>query len=115
MSSRDSLYKGKRSLMDMCQSSSATTTTTSLSTPKRKKSLRSSRSGNKTTRSGNDNTNKMIESRDIMTPNTRKLVKLSHKKSSKILNDSIHTHVVLEPVCVRIVDTPQFQRLVSCC
>jgi hypothetical protein len=29
----------------------------------------------------------------------------------KIFNDPIHGHIELDPLCVRIVDTPQFQRL----
>lgn len=31
----------------------------------------------------------------------------------KILNDPIHGHIEIHPLCVRIVDTPQFQRLRS--
>jgi hypothetical protein len=53
-----------------------------------------------------------IEFRDIMSPNTRQLVNSTSVKANKIFNDSVHTHITLEPVCVRIVDTPQYQRLV---
>lgn len=30
---------------------------------------------------------------------------------AQIFNDPIHGHIELDPLCVRIVDTPQFQRL----
>ncbi|XP_041859229.1 deoxynucleoside triphosphate triphosphohydrolase SAMHD1-like isoform X2 [Melanotaenia boesemani] len=33
------------------------------------------------------------------------------KPDGKIFNDSIHGHIVLRPLLVRIIDTPQFQRL----
>jgi len=29
----------------------------------------------------------------------------------KVFNDPIHGHIELHPLCVRIIDTPQFQRL----
>ena len=29
----------------------------------------------------------------------------------QVFNDPIHGHIKLSPICVRIVDTPQFQRL----
>lgn len=32
-------------------------------------------------------------------------------KSYKVFNDSIHGHIEVHPLCVEIVDTPQFQRL----
>ena len=30
---------------------------------------------------------------------------------SKVFNDSIHGHIAIDPACVLIIDTPQFQRL----
>jgi HD superfamily phosphohydrolase len=29
----------------------------------------------------------------------------------QVLNDPIHGHISLHPLCMKIVDTPQFQRL----
>ena len=29
----------------------------------------------------------------------------------QVFNDSIHGHIELHPLCVKIIDTPQFQRL----
>jgi len=30
---------------------------------------------------------------------------------SKVFNDPIHGHIEMHPLCVKIIDTPQFQRL----
>ncbi|XP_067651408.1 deoxynucleoside triphosphate triphosphohydrolase SAMHD1-like [Haliotis asinina] len=35
----------------------------------------------------------------------------TYHPSTKIFNDPIHGHVELHPLCVKIIDTPQFQRL----
>lgn len=29
----------------------------------------------------------------------------------QVFNDSIHGHIEVHPLCVKIIDTPQFQRL----
>jgi len=29
----------------------------------------------------------------------------------KVFNDPIHGHIEMHPLCIRIIDTPQFQRL----
>ena len=29
----------------------------------------------------------------------------------QVFNDSIHGHIEIHPLCVKIIDTPQFQRL----
>jgi hypothetical protein len=34
-----------------------------------------------------------------------------HTEGEKMFNDHIHGHVVLHPLCIKIIDTPQFQRL----
>lgn len=31
--------------------------------------------------------------------------------SGKVFNDNIHGHILLHPLCVIIIDTPEFQRL----
>lgn len=31
--------------------------------------------------------------------------------SGKVFNDNIHGHIMLHPLCVMIIDTPEFQRL----
>ena len=31
--------------------------------------------------------------------------------SSQVFNDPIHGHIELHPVCISVIDTPQFQRL----
>ena len=31
--------------------------------------------------------------------------------SCKVFNDSVHGHFELHPLCVLVIDTPQFQRL----
>ena len=36
---------------------------------------------------------------------------VTNKNMSKIINDSIHGHVVVPEIVVKIIDTPQFQRL----
>ncbi|KAL3859513.1 hypothetical protein ACJMK2_009730, partial [Sinanodonta woodiana] len=45
----------------------------------------------------------------------KSVVHQEHKKlspsSSKVFNDPIHGHIELHPLCVKIIDTPQFQRL----
>lgn len=33
------------------------------------------------------------------------------EKHYKVFNDSIHGHIEVHPLCVEIIDTPQFQRL----
>lgn len=33
------------------------------------------------------------------------------QNSGKVFNDNIHGHIVLHPLCVAIIDTPEFQRL----
>lgn len=101
MSQKESPTKGKRSLMDMFQGSRT------MKSPSKDKRISSSRTPPR--KNGGDK----IEFRDVMTPNTRQLVNSNGIKSNKIFNDSVHTHITLEPVCVRIADTPQYQRLVS--
>lgn len=103
MSQKDSPAKGKRSLMDMIKGGSKKGVTSPIRTT-RKRVLTPQRK-----HSGVDK----IEALGILTPNTRQLVNNNNVKSNKIFNDSVHTNITLEPVCVRIVDTPQYQRLVN--
>ncbi|KAH9490948.1 SAM domain and HD [Bulinus truncatus] len=42
---------------------------------------------------------------------TVRVFNMDVKKESKIFNDPIHGHIVLHPVCLAIIDTPEFQRL----
>ncbi|KAK3581153.1 hypothetical protein CHS0354_024685 [Potamilus streckersoni] len=37
--------------------------------------------------------------------------KILNPSNSKVFNDPIHGHIELHPLCVKIIDTPQFQRL----
>ena len=101
-SEKESPTKGKRSLMDMFNGRKSTNCTKkngagSAHTPVKKKK----------------SSMEKIAFRDVLSPNTRQLVNNTRVKANKIFNDSVHTHITLEPVCVRIVDTPQYQRLVS--
>lgn len=52
-----------------------------------------------------------LECRDILSPNTQHLLSTTSTTTNKIFSDSIYAHITLEPVCFKIVDTPQFQRL----
>ncbi|XP_053408076.1 deoxynucleoside triphosphate triphosphohydrolase SAMHD1-like [Mercenaria mercenaria] len=36
---------------------------------------------------------------------------MSSDEMSKVFNDPIHGHIELHPLCIKIIDTPQFQRL----
>ena len=34
-----------------------------------------------------------------------------HVSLVQVFNDAVHGHIALHPLCVRIIDTPEFQRL----
>ena len=36
---------------------------------------------------------------------------MTQRRLSKIFNDPIHGHIEVHPLCVKVIDTPQFQRL----
>lgn len=35
----------------------------------------------------------------------------AQRGSGKVFNDNIHGHISLHPLCVMMIDTPEFQRL----
>lgn len=43
----------------------------------------------------------------------KKIKKIKPSLQGKIFNDPIHGHIEIHPLCVKIIDTPQFQRLRS--
>ena len=54
---------------------------------------------------------KMIEDGQKMTEDGQKMTEEGRKMEHKSIHDSIHGTIMLHPLLVAIIDTPQFQRL----
>ncbi|KAL9975396.1 hypothetical protein ACROYT_G012553 [Oculina patagonica] len=48
---------------------------------------------------------------DLSEMGAANLMTNTEDRSHKVFNDSIHGHIEVHPLCVKIIDTPQFQRL----